>query len=198
MLDCGNTTSTGVVYCSAQETSPPNLETKLELQLEQHMRRLTSRSTKPTVTKVANQLRGIIEIFNVLNVKKGFMRLDEAYELYSAHQIGFTNKETFVKLLTDREKGLNVHIVQLVFNGVCTRFVVKKTPCLSIGQILLSLQQTVEEILGKQIERLNIDATTFQAIQNTLGTEWDRLCARCCLQQTFLNKKFNLWASYCH
>ena len=54
----------------------------------------------------------------------------------------------------------------------------KKTPCLSIEQILLSLQQTVEEILGKQIERLNIDAKTFQAIQNTLDTEWDRLCAK--------------------
>ena len=72
MLDCGNTTSTGVVYCSAQETSPPNLETKLELQLEQHMTGLTSRSTKPTVTKTANQLRGIIEILNVLNVKWNF------------------------------------------------------------------------------------------------------------------------------
>ena len=84
------------------------------------MRGLTSRSTKLrlTVTKTANQLRGIIEIFNVSNVKKGFMRLDEAFELYSAHQIGSTDKETFVKLLTDRKKGLNVHIVQLIFNGV--------------------------------------------------------------------------------
>ena len=72
MLDCGNTTSAGVVYCSAQETSPANLETKLKLQLEQHMRGPRSRSTKlrPTVTKTANQLRGIIEIFHVSNVKK--------------------------------------------------------------------------------------------------------------------------------
>ena len=84
-----------------------------------------------------------------MQIKKGFLKVDEAFELFSSHQVGFTRKETFIRLITDKDRGLNVHVVQFAFSSIPVRYIVMKTPGLSVGELVRAISMNVKEILGR-------------------------------------------------
>ena len=76
--------------------------------------------------------------------------MEEALEIFRAHQVGYSDKRTFIRALTDQNTGLYVHIVQISLCSVPVRYIVNKT----------------------------FTKDVFQDILHTLDTEWDKLCAK--------------------
>ena len=63
-----------------------------------------------TVKITANKLLKIqkhVELFG------GHIKMEEAFEIFSADQVRYSDKRTFFRALTDQNTGLNVHVVQI-------------------------------------------------------------------------------------
>ena len=39
--------------------------------------------------------------------------MNEAFEIFSVYKLGYSDKRTFIRVLTDQNTGPNVHVVQI-------------------------------------------------------------------------------------
>lgn len=86
-----------------------------------HLRALKQESERNKAFGKTNILQGLLEVLEHLQLPKnkdnqdfkGYIRFDEAYEIFAGHQEGPVDKTTFRDALLHPEHGLCVYIVDL-------------------------------------------------------------------------------------
>ena len=57
--------------------------------------------------------------------------MNEAFEIFSAYKLGYSDKRTFIRALTDQ----NVHVVQISMCSVPVPYIVNKTPDFTVENV---------------------------------------------------------------
>ena len=128
LLDPSDKNCTGVVYCSNQKTPVQYIVEKLESEWVWYEQGLANKSKNVAVKTTANKLKALLEIQKHVELFGGYIKMEEVFEIFSAHQVGYSDKRTFIRALTDQNTGLNVHVVQISMCSVPVRYIVNKTP----------------------------------------------------------------------
>ena len=179
LLDPSDKNCTGVVYCPNQKTPVQYIVEKLESGWVWYEQGLANKSKNVAVKTTANKLKALLEIQKHVELFGGYIKIEEDFEIFSAHQVGYSDKRTFIRALTDQNTGLNVHVVQVSLCSVLVRYIVNKTPGFTVENFLTSLSSRINEMLSERQDlRITFTKDVFQDISHALDTEWDRLCAK--------------------
>jgi hypothetical protein len=124
------------------------------------------------------KLAGLVAILETLLLPSqgGFMRFDDAYELYSGFNLGFPDQEHFRDELLNDQHGLPV----VIFSYPVTeqRFVLLLGNGLNLGMFLRFLAETSTTDEKNPVNRIVLSAEFVHDVLRSMDTEYDRECAK--------------------
>ena len=176
LLNPATEDQTGVVYCSKQRTPSELIIAKLVICWRTYEEKFRNKGWTAQDSITENKLQALLEMQKLTTINGGFIKFEEAFEIYGAHNHGYPDKRTFINAVSSEDIGLNIHIIQVVTaTSDPIRYIVEKNQGLNLNAEKL-LQSIAKEQNKPRAERQHIDQELFQDILSTVDSEWDKLC----------------------